>query len=126
MFEAEELAQETFVRACAGSLRFRGDSTVKTWLFGIARNVWLETQRKRGRPDIPADVSPGTPDIEASVDLERAFVALGQSDREILTIVDILGFTPAEAAGLNGMTPEATRVRLHRARKRLREACGNE
>ncbi|WP_289298683.1 sigma factor, partial [uncultured Reyranella sp.] len=36
---AEELAQETFVRAFGAVVRFRGDASLRTWLFGIARNV---------------------------------------------------------------------------------------
>lgn len=47
-WEAEELTQETFYRACAGAFRFRGESSVRTWLFGIARRVLLESLRARG------------------------------------------------------------------------------
>jgi DNA-directed RNA polymerase specialized sigma24 family protein len=46
--DAEELTQETFVRACSSALRFRGDASVRTWLFAIARHVLLETRRKGG------------------------------------------------------------------------------
>ena len=44
---AEELAQETFVRACGAALKFRGDAPVASWLFGIARHVLMEASRKR-------------------------------------------------------------------------------
>jgi RNA polymerase sigma-70 factor (ECF subfamily) len=43
--DAEELTQETFVRACGAALRYRGDSKVSTWLFGIARRVLPEATR---------------------------------------------------------------------------------
>jgi RNA polymerase sigma-70 factor (ECF subfamily) len=124
--DAEELAQETFVRACSASLRFRGDSSVRTWLFGIARRVFLETIRARGveRPaeleDRPADRPPEV--IEDRLDLARALASLALIDREALVMVDMLSFTPQEAAALLGIGPEAFRVRLHRARRRLREA----
>jgi RNA polymerase sigma-70 factor (ECF subfamily) len=124
--DAEELAQETFVRACSASLRFRGDSSVRTWLFGIARRVFLETIRARGveRPaeleDRPAQpVGPGT---DERIDLQRALASLGDSDREALVMVDVLGFEPIEVAGMVGVSPETFRVRLHRARTRMREA----
>ena len=44
---AEDLLQETFVRALLSIRSFRGDSTIKTWLFGIARNLWLQSLRQR-------------------------------------------------------------------------------
>ena len=43
---AEELAQETFTRACGAAFRFRGDAPVANWLFGIARHVLLEASRR--------------------------------------------------------------------------------
>ncbi len=46
---AEELTQETFCRALKQVNRFRGDSSVSTWLCGIAKNVWLEYVKKRKR-----------------------------------------------------------------------------
>jgi RNA polymerase sigma factor (sigma-70 family) len=121
--DAEELTQETFVRACSAALRFRGDSSVKTWIFGIARRVLLEASRgglfDRGAPiqDRPAP----SHDPDERIDLERAFAALGVIDREALMLVDVLGFEPSEAAATVGITPEAFRVRLYRARGRLRE-----
>ena len=42
---AEDMTSETFLRALQGIWKFRGDSSVKTWLFGIARNVWLQSLR---------------------------------------------------------------------------------
>jgi RNA polymerase sigma factor (sigma-70 family) len=45
--QAEELTQETFYRACLAALRFRGDSSVTTWLFGIAHRVFLEFLRTK-------------------------------------------------------------------------------
>src|SRR3954449_5623292 len=56
--DAEELTQETSYRACTAALRFRGDASARTWLFGIARRVLLEASRK-GLFERPAEVSPG-------------------------------------------------------------------
>jgi RNA polymerase sigma-70 factor (ECF subfamily) len=127
--DAEELTQETFARACSAAQRFRGDSKPRTWLFGIARRVLLEASRAglfERRSELPADLpdSEGTP-IEERLDLERAFSSLGLSDREALLMVDVLGFEPIEVAGLLEITPAAFRVRLHRARGRLREVYGS-
>jgi RNA polymerase sigma-70 factor, ECF subfamily len=127
--DAEELTQETFVRACGAASRFRGNSSVRTWLFGIARRVFLEAVRAGAfdRPlDLPVDAPASDPTVHPGerVDLERALASLGVADREILVIVDMLGFRPIEAAGMLGIAPEAARVRLHRARARLRETYG--
>jgi RNA polymerase sigma factor (sigma-70 family) len=124
--DAEELTQETFVRACGAALRFRGDSSVRTWLFGIARRVLLEAARAglfERRVELPERAAPGD-DPDERLDLEAALASLGVADREALVMVDALGFAPIEAAGIIGVSPEAMRVRLHRARARLREAYG--
>jgi RNA polymerase sigma-70 factor (ECF subfamily) len=122
--DAEELSQETFVRACSAALRFRGTSSVRTWLFAIARRVWLERLRK-GSPtqSLTAMEHP----VEAAVDvperlhLLNTLASLEPNDREIVILVEVLGFTPAEAAQVSELSPEAARVRLHRARRRFRE-----
>lgn len=121
--DAEELTQETFVRACAAVARFRGESRVSTWLFGIAHRVLLEAARHGlfDRRDPPIVEPPSElPDQDARLDLEAAFQALEPADREVLMLVDFLGFEPAEAASLLGVEPGATRMRLLRARRRLR------
>ena len=124
---AEELTQETFYRACVAALRFRGDSSVRTWLFGIARRVLLEHLRHKGRvqpaaepPDAPAE--PRRDDER--IDLEWAFARLSIDDRELLMLVDVLGMEPKEVAQTMGIEGSAARVRLHRARQRLRDAYG--
>lgn len=123
--DAEELAQETFVRACGAAVRFRGDSKVSTWLFGIARRVLLEAARAglfERRPELADRAAPPAGDPDERLDLERALASLGVGDREALVMIDVLGFEPIEVAAMVGVTPEAFRVRLHRARARLREA----
>ena len=121
--EAEELTQETFYRACVAALRFRGDSHVRTWLFGIARRVFMErlraTHREQPIEEIPeAAAAPHDPGERLS--LERAFRSLRLADREVLMLVDVLGFDVGEAAVALDVTPGALRVRLHRARRRMR------
>jgi RNA polymerase sigma-70 factor (ECF subfamily) len=122
--DAEELTQETFVRACGAAVRFRGDAKVSTWLFGIARRVLLEAVRA-GLFERPSQLDEQTParadDPDERMDLEHALASLGAGDREALVMVDMLGFEPIEVAGIVGVSPETFRVRLHRARARLRE-----
>lgn len=123
--DAEELTQETFVRACSAAHRFRGDSSVRTWLFGIARRVVFEAARAglfERLPQARDEASVQGPDPDERIDLERALASLGLADREAVLMVDVLGFEPIEVARMLGVTPETFRVRLHRARGRLREA----
>jgi RNA polymerase sigma-70 factor, ECF subfamily len=123
--DAEELTQETFLRACTAALRFRGDASARTWLFGIARRVLMEASREglfeRARSVEPADALAETPDSDLRMDLEQAFGTLDVADRETLMLVDFLGFSPAEAAELVAIESGAFRMRLHRARRRLRD-----
>lgn len=122
--EAEELSQETFARACFAALRFRGSSSVRTWLFGIARRVWLERLRQRSSheiaPVVDHQVQPAV-DVPERLHLLKTLDSLDLNDREIIVLVDVLGFSPAEAAGLLQLRSETARVRLHRARGRFRE-----
>jgi RNA polymerase sigma-70 factor, ECF subfamily len=128
-YAAEELTQETMVRACGAALRFRGGSSVRTWLFGIAHRVLLEASRAglferseslaEEHPEDAKGLHPGE-----RIDLERALATLRPGDRETLVMVDMLGFEPFEVAKMQGTTPDTFRVRLHRARARFREAYG--
>ena len=126
--KAEELTQETFYRACAAALRYRGDAPVINWLFGIARRVLMEASRK-GLFDVALDVTEHElPDVEQDLarrmDLEEAFGQLAGVDREALMLVDYLGFPPSEAAELVVIDAAAFRMRLHRARRHLRGLLG--
>lgn len=126
--DAEELTQETFVRACGAALRYRGEGPVRHWLFGIARRVLLEASRRglfhRGRGLEGLDVALVEPDHDRRLDLEHAFSSVESRDRETLMLVDFLGFTPTEAAELASVDAHTFRMRLHRARRRLRDRLG--
>jgi RNA polymerase sigma-70 factor (ECF subfamily) len=124
---AEDLAQETFLRACGSALRFRGDSSVRTWVFSIARRVLVDHYRRRAPevltepPEQPRPTDPG-----ARIDVERALALLPVAAREAIVMVDVIGLSPSEAADAIGATPNAFRVRLHRARQQFREVYGDE
>lgn len=121
--EAEELTQETFARACAAAIRYRGDGPVSHWLFAIAHPTLLQASR-RGLFEQRCQLDENQPapevDHDQRMDLERCFARLEPIDREALMLVDFLGFTPAEAAGIVGTEDGTFRMRLHRARRRLR------
>jgi RNA polymerase sigma-70 factor (ECF subfamily) len=126
--DAEDLTQETFTRACTAAMRFRGDASPKTWLFGIARNVLMEASRKglfASTEDVANhDREADHDEPELRLDLERAFMSLDAADRETLLLVDYLGFSPTAAAELVGIEPGTFRMRLLRSRGRLRDHLG--
>ena len=115
---AEDLAQDVFCRAFRSATRFRGDSSVRTWLFVIARNTMANHFRRR-EPDA---LEPSETDIVVTVDptqrlaIDQTLHRLPVWAREAIVLCDALGFEPAEAAAMVGVTANAFRVRLHRAR----------
>jgi RNA polymerase sigma factor (sigma-70 family) len=105
------------------------------WLLAVARNV-LATQRRgsrrrdalvsrlRGAESLPYESSPAMAEGDGRV--LDALARLGEKDREALTLIAWDGLTPQEAAGVLRETPGTFRVRLHRARQRLRRLLDEE
>ena len=128
---AEDLAQDTFLRACGSAVLFRGESSPRTWLFSIARRALADHYRRRapevllaGASDEPVAVA--SRDSTEKVAVEQVLAALPLTHREALVLCDLLGFSPTEAADLTGLTANAFRVRLHRARAQFREVYGDD
>jgi len=130
--DAEDLAQETFVRAYMGLGRFRGDCAFYTWLFGILLNVyrrWLRRQRREpSRHDENAAVeapdphpSPGRQAAVAD-ELGRVFGViehLPRRLREVLVLRHVEEMSYDEIARAVGCRVGTVRSRLHRAREFL-------
>ncbi len=112
------------MRAYRGALTFRGDSSVRTWLFTIARNVAVSHYRRRqpqALDEDPPDVSAPLPDDALRMDIESVLQRLPVPWREALVLCDVLGFGVNEAADLVGLNRSTFRVRLHRARARFQQ-----
>lgn len=123
---AEDVLQETWVRAVTGLSRFRGDSSLRTWLVGIAVRCCHETRRATRQYPVSATqnegVEPTAPTTAAltRLDLERALAALPPGRREILLLHDVEGFTHAEIAAALELDPGTSKSQLSRARTQLR------
>lgn len=128
--EAEDLMQETWLRAARGLDGFRGDASLRTWLFGIAANVQRERARSRERRERretaaarPVDDST-EPDVDlAAVDrvaLARAIDRLPDGQREALVLHDVHGYTHEEIGAMVEIEPGSSRARVSRARAALR------
>jgi RNA polymerase sigma-70 factor (ECF subfamily) len=141
--DAEEIAQETFLRAHRNLGAFEGGSRFGTWLYRIAVNEALMRRRAaRRRPTDSLDdlvssrgdgtfaraaATSGSVDewIDEKVDAERVRAALAELDdahRAALVLRDLEGLSSHEAAAVLGITPATVRQRAHRAKLKLRTA----
>jgi RNA polymerase sigma-70 factor (ECF subfamily) len=141
--DARDAVQEAFISAYRARHQFSGDSKVSTWLHRIAVNAALSLLRKRKRTpeDAIEDLLPRflpngdhtevfrswqEPVDEALARKETAALVrrliddLPESFRTTLILRDIEGLSTAEAADALGTTPNAVKLRLHRARLALR------
>jgi RNA polymerase sigma factor (sigma-70 family) len=131
---AEDLLEDTWLRVVSHAGQLRPDTQLGPWLFTVARNVHLTWCRARAVErratealDMwPAEVAAGSPFEEAAgTELERriehVLARLSVEAREVLLLVGVEGMTPSEAAAVCGVSPEAMRQRLKRARALLAE-----
>jgi len=128
---AEDLLQESFVRAWQKLDSFRGESRFGTWLHRLSANVALSDRRtrvRRVRNEVVMEESVertavGDRDVFADkrMDLERAITRLPERARTVLVLFDIEGYRHAEISKMTGMAVGSSKAQLHRARKLLRE-----
>lgn len=128
---AEDLAQETFVKAWQGLRSFRGESAFASWLHRVAVRVVLDEARTKVRRPRTMSLVPGpagaagsNPSGAASpeLDLERAVAALPEGARRVFVLHDVEGYSHEEIGRLSGLATGTSKAQLHRARKLLREA----
>jgi RNA polymerase sigma-70 factor (ECF subfamily) len=125
--EAEDLVQETWVRATRNLSAFRGESALRTWLCGVLVNVRRERLRSAWRMVDAPDVEPASPPRnDAAIDLERAIAALPEGARDIFVLHDVYGYTHREIAELLGIVEGTSKSQLARARTMLRTALNRD
>ena len=130
--DAAEATQEAYIRMMRGLKRFREVGAFPTWLFKIVSNVCMTEMRKRARRDVPVEAA--TIEFSAPEDaedlavgrvfwgeLEQSVQKLPEVYRSVVVLRDIYGLSGEETAEMLGVSPGAVEVRLHRARKRLRD-----
>jgi RNA polymerase sigma-70 factor (ECF subfamily) len=121
--EAEDGAQEVFVRAWHQLHQFRGDSAFGTWLHRLAVNVLLrelERGRRHRAPGAPLETIAAEPEPAPDVDLERALATLPPGIREVVVLHDMESYTHDEIGQMLGIGRSASKMRLHRGRSALR------
>ena len=132
--DADDMGQETFLTAWTHARSFRGESSVRGWLCGIAwrkakgaQRSWAQ-QRSRDTT-YHAGQSPdsaGAPRIEDRLAVKRALEALPLEQRAAVTLCLVCGFSHSEAAGILGAPLGTVKSHVLRGRERLlREIEGN-
>jgi RNA polymerase sigma-70 factor (ECF subfamily) len=139
--DAGDVAQESLISMARALRDFRGDSSVSSWLYTIARRFCIK-KRRRGKfapareesldaPGIDAaqrlaDPAPSPEQTATNRELERALTraidGLEPAQREVLVLRDVEGLSAPEVAKVLGISVDAVKSRLHRARVAVRQA----
>ena len=120
--DAEDALQDTWLRAIRRLHRFRWESSLSTWLTGIAANVCRELLQRQRRWERNADVAhaqPIAPADASMIDVERAVAMLPPGERAAFILHDVEGFTHEQIAAQMNWTSGTSKSQLHRARKSL-------
>lgn len=132
--QADDLVQDTLVKALANIERFEPGTNMRAWLFTILRNHYYSQLRKSKREVEDADGKfaarlSSRPEQDGSVDLEDfkvAFAQLAPDHREVLTLVGASGCSYEEAAQICGCAVGTIKSRVNRARRKLADILGLE
>ena len=141
--EAEDVAQEVFVKVNKGMDDFRGESRLSTWIYRIATNAAMDHLRKpsfrhtasRSKNDdaladevdlLPQESDPAVDTLLIRKDMNECIRGLvndlPENYRTVLVLGDLEGFTNAEIAEIIGLSLDTVKIRLHRARLRLKQS----
>ena len=135
--DASEATQDAYLKAWRGLGGFRGDSMFTTWLYRVASNAAISKHRSRKRrrsreSGAGDEVLATVASLESTettagarvevARLERALAGLPEHYRSAVVLRDVYGLTIEEIAKQLGISETAAKVRIHRGRKRLKEA----
>lgn len=126
--QADDITQDTFLRAYRSLPNFRGDSSARTWLLSIARRACadaIRTAKRRrrlmSRIDLPEDREP---DPAGGISVEDLLEGLDPDRKQAFVLTQVLGLSYAEAAEVCGCPVGTIRSRVARARSDLVDRFG--
>lgn len=131
---ADDLVQETLVKAWRYQSQFAAGSNLKAWLFTILRNAYLSERRKRKFEveDVDGSLAEGL-SVRGEqlghmdfLDFQNAFARLPAEQKEALVLIGAEGFSYEEAALMCGCAVGTVKSRVNRGRARLAELMGVE
>ncbi len=128
---AEDLAQESFIRAWQKLDSFRGDSKFSSWLYRLTSNVvighlrsankWQIDQYDEAMHEHKLTEAGNTDTIQAHHDdIEKALLTLPEKARVVLIMHDYLGYKHTEISSITGMAVGTSKTHLHRAKAQLK------
>jgi RNA polymerase sigma-70 factor (ECF subfamily) len=131
---ADDVMQQSYLAIVDGSARFDGASSLKTWLFGVVRNMARRNGRIRrmqltlleqfgAQPREFVETPKAEHDVSAAI--AAAVAALPNRQREVLELMLFAEFTLEETAVVLGISLGSTRTHYHRAKQTLRERLGS-
>jgi RNA polymerase sigma-70 factor (ECF subfamily) len=141
--EAEDLVQETYLRAVRAFGRLMPDSNLKGWLFAIMRNAWFnQVRHKRSGPQFveleprQEERAPGIGSLGAdpywiyvrkieAEQIRTAIERLPRPFREVIVLRDVEGFSYQQISGIIGCPAGTVMSRLGRAREKLRRVLAH-
>jgi RNA polymerase sigma-70 factor (ECF subfamily) len=127
--EAEDVAQDAYLRMYRGLANFREEASFETWMHRIVANCAMSHLRKKGRfgdvmreeqQDVPVPDHAQELTVERD-ELARAMAELPPGQRTVLLLKDVYGLSAREIAQELGIEEGTVKVRVHRARRKLRE-----
>ena len=122
---AEELTQETFFQAVQCIDKFKGNSSILTWLCGIAKNVWLKDLRKRQKTvsiedNIPEITNKEHMDVQwEQKEILQLIHGMDEPVREVMYLRLISNLTFAEIGEIIGKTENWTRLTFYRGKQKI-------
>ena len=130
---ADDMVQDTVVKAWSNIHRFQAGTNMRAWLFTILRNTYYSDRRKSRREvaDVDGVITENIAEKPAHdghmqmADFRRALEKLSDEQREALLLVGASGFSYEEAADMCGVAVGTIKSRINRARKHLAELMGH-
>ncbi len=125
LYEAQDAVQEVFLKYTENRNSFREDCSIKTWLFTLTRNYCYDRLRSRKHSaermdDFQFEII-NNPDYDNLISLKDAMIMLTEEQNEIIYLRDYEGNSYMEIAELTGQSIENVKIKLFRAKQRLRK-----
>jgi RNA polymerase sigma-70 factor, ECF subfamily len=129
---ADDLVQDTLLKAWGNAHSFAEGTNLRAWLFTILRNTYYSLYRKRGREIQDVDglhaermaVAPAQDGVVDLADFRSALAKLPEEQREVLIMIGATGLSYEEAAEIAGVAVGTVKSRVNRARIKLAELLG--
>ena len=126
---ARDLTQDVFVRVSRSVIPAGPEAALRGWLFQIARNLALDHHRSGQRRPFAeplTDTASRPASQDTSVQVNEALASLTAIERDVFLMREVAGLGYVEIATACGLTPDAVRSRIHRARLQLRDRLSSQ